>query len=353
MNTVHGDARTIHLSRWGGVRRLLRMKTTTFLASPGRRHVLLSAMAGAAGVFGLGAARAQGFPSQQIKLIVPFGPGGLADISARLVAQKLADKLGQQVVIDNRPGAGGVLAAQTALAAPRDGHTLILFSNGTAIAKSLLKLPYDPQADFVPVSSMAYFDLNLLVNKDSKFPDLASLLAEGRKRQLTFATINPGSTQHLSGELFKSVAKIDAVLVPFKTSADVQTALMRGDVDMGVESYAALRGGIDAGSLRALATTGPTRTPWLPSVPTVKEAGLAGYEVTGWNAVYAPRGTPQTVVDELTAAIREVIAVPELRKRLLDLGVDPRTSTASEMAAVFERDTSKWAQVIRLANIKV
>lgn len=329
------------------------MKTNTTLASLGRRHLLLSATAGVAGVLALGAARAQGFPTQPIKLIVPFGPGGLADISARLVAQKLADKLGQQVLIDNRPGAGGVLAAQTALAAPRDGYTLILFSNGTTIAKSLLKLPYDPQADFVPVSSLAYFDLNLLVNKNSKFPDLKALLAEGRKRQLTFATINPGSTQHLSGELFKSVAKVDAVMVPFKTSAEVQTALMRGDVDVGFESYAALRGGIDAGSLRALATTGPRRTPWLPGVPTVKEAGLAGYEVTGWNAVYATRGTPQPVQDELTAAMRAVIAEPELRKRLLDLGVDPRASTSAELAAVFERDMRKWAQVIRQTNIKI
>lgn len=326
------------------------MTTHTYLS---RRQLLLSATAGAAGALGLPAARAQGFPSQPVKLIVPFGPGGLADISARLVAQKLGEKLGQQVLVDNRPGAGGVVAAQTALAAPRDGHTLILFSNGTTIAKTLLKLPYDPQDDFVPVSSMAYFDLNLLVHKDSKFTDLKTLLAEGRKRPLTFGTINPGSTQHLSGELFKSVAKVDATMVPFKTSAEVQTALQRGDVDVGFESYAALRGGIDAGLLRALATTGPTRTPWLPNVPTVKEAGVAGYEVTGWNAIYATKGTPPAVLAELNAAMREVMAQPELRKRLVDLGVDPRSSTAAELGAVFERDMRKWAQVIRQANIKV
>lgn len=314
-----------------------------------RRDVLLAAGLGAAGL-----ARAQGsYPTQPVRVVVPFGPGGLADISSRLAAQKLADRLGQQVVVENKPGAGGIVAAQSVLGAPRDGHTLILFSNGTAISKTLLKLPFDPQADFVPVSSMAYFDLNLLVAKDSPFQDLRSLLAEGRKRPLTFGSINPGSTQHLSAELFKAVAKANATVVPFKTSPEVQTALQRGDVDLGFESYAALRGGIDGGVLRALATTGPTRTPWLPAVPTVREAGVAGYEVTGWNAFYAPRGTPEGALSVLGAALRDVIAQPELHKRLQDLGVVPRASTSQEMAAVFERDRRKWAQVIEQARIKV
>lgn len=319
-----------------------------------RRRVLLTALAGAAGVIAPGAVRAQDkYPSQPIRIVVPFGPGGLADLSTRLVAQKLGEKLKQSVVIDNRPGAGGVVAAQSVLGAPHDGYTLILFSNGTTIATSLLQLPYEPQSDFVPVSSLAYFDLNLLVAKNSPFADLRSLLAEGRRRQLTFGSINPGSTQHLSGELFKSVAKLDATLVPFKTSGEVQTALHRGDVDVGFESYAALRGGIDGGLLRALATTGPTRTAWLPQVPTVKEAGLAGYEVTGWNALYAAKGTPEAVVNTVNAAMREIMAAPEVRTRLLGMGVDPKASTPAEMAAVFERDRRKWAQVIQQANIRI
>lgn len=322
--------------------------------NPGRRRVVLAALAGAAGVATAGSARAQDkFPSQPIRIVVPFGPGGLADISTRLTAQKLGDKLGQQVIVENRPGAGGVVAAQSVLSAPQDGYTLILFSNGTTIATSLMKLPYEPQTDFVPVSSLAYFDLNLLVGKDSPFRDLNALLAEGKKRPLTFGSINPGSTQHLSGELFKSVSKLNATLVPFKTSGEVQTALQRGDIDVGFESYAALRGGIDAGVLRALATTGPARTPWLPNVPTVKEAGLAGYEVTGWNALYAPKGAPEAAVNLLNAAMRDTMALPELRQKLLGLGVDPKANTRAEMAAVFERDKRKWAQVIQQANIKV
>lgn len=319
-------------------------------ATSTRRRLLLS---GAATVLTPAFALAQGkYPSQPIKVVVPFGPGGLADISTRLAAQRLTEKLGQSVVVENRPGAGGVVAAQSVLAAPHDGYTLILFSNGTTIAKSLLKLPYDPQADFLPVSTLAYFDLNLLVSKDSPFGNLKALLNEGRKRPLTFGTINPGSTQHLSAELFKSATSLNATLVPFKTSPEVQTALQRGDVDVGFESYAALRGGIDGGVLRAIATTGPKRTAWLPQVPTAKEEGV-NYEVTGWNALYAPKGTPQAVLAQLTAAMREIVAEPDLNKRLVGLGVDPKSSTAAELAAVFERDRRKWAQVIQQANIKV
>lgn len=329
------------------------MSTQSRSAGASRRDLLSAAAATALASLAPGLARAQAkFPSQPLKIIVPFGPGGLADISTRLAGQKLAERLGQQVVVDNRAGAGGVAAAAAVTSAPADGHTLILFSNGTAISKSLLKLPYDPQVDFVPVSSLAYFDLNILVGKNSRFTDLKSALAEGMRRPLNLGSINPGSTQHLSAELFRSVANIQATMIPFKTSGEVQLALQRGDIDLGFESYAALRAGIDSGDLRAIATTGPTRTPWLPQVPTTREAGMPDYEVTGWNALYAPKGTPQAVIDTLANALREVIAVPEMRKRLQDLGIEPRTSTPAEMATVFERDRRKWAQVIQQANIK-
>ncbi len=322
---------------------------------PVRRQILRTALGVSLGSMawpGVTSAQAA-FPSQTIRIVVPFGPGGLADISTRLAGQKLAEKFAQPVLVENRPGAGGVVAASVISSAPADGHHLILFSNGTAISRSLLKLPFDPQADFVPISSLAYFDLNLLVGKDSQFADLRALLVEGGRRQLTFGTINPGSTQHLSAELFKSVTRLNATLVPFKTSGEVQLALQRGDIDVGFESYAALRGGIESGVLRALATTGPSRTTWLPNVPTVKEAGVPDYEVTGWNALYAPKGTPVAVVEAIGKALREVIASPDMRKRLLDLGVEPRTSSSAEMADVFERDRRKWAQVIQLAKLKV
>ncbi|MBP7567409.1 MAG: hypothetical protein KA795_15530 [Burkholderiaceae bacterium] len=293
------------------------------------------------------------FPSQPIKVIVPFGPGGLADISMRLVAQKLGERLGQPVVVENRPGAGGVVAANAALNAPRDGHTLILFSNGTAISKSLFKLANDPETDFVPISSMAYFDLILLVKADGGVPDLASLLALSRRRPLNIGTINPGSTQNLSAELFKSVAKVEATVIPFKSTPEVLTALMRGDVDVGFESYAALKGAVDGGQVRAIAATAGARSPWLPQVPTVREAGVAGYEVTGWNALYAPAGTPPAAVQAVSAAMQEVMQLPDVRQRLLQLGTEPRASSPADMAAVFKRDTAKWAEVIRRAGIQM
>ncbi len=292
------------------------------------------------------------YPSQPVRLIVPFGPGGLGDITARLVGQSLGEKLGQPVVIENKPGAGGVLAANALLAAPKDGHTLILFVNGTAISKSLFKSTYDPEKDFVAISSVAYFDLVLLTAKSSPIVDVKSLLAEAAKRSLNIGTINPGSTQHLSAELFKSVTQLNANLIPYKSTPEVATALIRGDVDVAFESYTAMKGQIEAGNIAPIACTGPARTPWLPKVPTVREAGV-DYEVTGWNALYAPTGVPSHVIQTLSTAVQEVMQLPALRKRILELGSEPKGSTPQEMAAVFHRDYLKWAQVIQKAGLKM
>ncbi|VTU46319.1 Argininosuccinate lyase (plasmid) [Variovorax sp. SRS16] len=328
-----------------------------FLSPRGReRRALLARLGavGAASALPLQAAWASdGYPTHPIRVVVPFGPGGLADISMRLIAQKLSERLGQQFVIDNRPGAGGVAAATGTLSAPRDGHTLIMFTNGTAIGKSLFKLSYDPETDFTPISSLTYFDLILITRKDGSIGDLKALLAQGRQRQLTLGTINPGSTQNLSGELFRSVSRIKAELVPYKSTPEVLTALIRGDIDVAFESYAALKGPVDSGQVKVIATTGPTRTAWLPQVPTVREAGLPGYEVTGWNALYAAVGVPPKAVEVLDQAVREVIHLPDVRERLLKLGTEPKASTPAELAAVFRRDAAKWAEVIRVAGIKV
>lgn len=295
------------------------------------------------------------FPSQPLRVIVPFGPGGLADISTRLVAQKLSERLGQPVVIDNKPGAGGVVAATTTLAAPRDGYTLILFTNGTTIGKSLFRLSFDPEKDFVPISTLAYFDLVLLTRQNGGASDLKSLLArtQGKGKPMMIGTINPGSTQNLSAELFKSVAGIEASIVPYKSSPEVLTALLRGDVDVGFESYAALKGAIDAGQVRAIAATGPARSSWLPQVPTVREAGLAGYEVTGWNALYAASGTPQPIIELLNRHIQEVMRLAEVREQFLKLGTDPKASTPAQLGDIFHRDFEKWAKVIKQAGIKL
>ncbi|WP_165493156.1 Bug family tripartite tricarboxylate transporter substrate binding protein [Hylemonella gracilis] len=339
----------------------LRRTPALALLSPALRHHdfsrrdFLAGCAAAALAMGTGHARAEGGnPGRPIQVIVPFGPGGLADISMRLVAQKLSERMGQPWVVDNRPGAGGVVAATSALSAPRDGHTLILFSNGTAIGKSLFKLGYDPEVDFTPISSLALFDLVLITRKDGPLTDLPKLLAAGRARPLLLGSINPGSTQNLSAELFKSVAGLNhADVVPHKSTPQVLISVLRGDVDVAFESYAALKGAVDSGQVRAVATTGSARTAWLPDVPTVQEAGLADYVVTGWNALYATAGTPADRVEQINGHMQAVMTMPEVRQRLLDLGTEARASTSAQQAEVFRRDTAKWAQVIARANIKV
>lgn len=296
-------------------------------------------------------AQEDSYPDQPIRVVVPFGVGGLADISLRLVTQRLSERLGQQVIVENKPGAGGVVAANAVLAAPRDGYTLAVFANGTAISKTLFKLPYDPVADFEPISTVAYFDLVLLANAKGKLRSLPDLLAEGKKRQLVLGTINPGSTQNLSAELFKSMAGINAMVVPFKSTPEVLTALLRGDIDVMFESYAALKGAISSGQARVIAATGKSRSSWLPDAPTVAESGVPRYEVTGWNAVFAPAGTPPRRLARLNAALNNVLREPAIQQRLEELGTQAKGSSREELAAVFKRDIAKWADVIRKAGI--
>jgi tripartite-type tricarboxylate transporter receptor subunit TctC len=294
------------------------------------------------------------YPDQPIKIIVPFAAGGLADITVRLVGEKLTAALGQPVLIDNRPGAGGVPAAQAAMGGKPDGYTLLVYTNGTAISKSLYKkLPFDPQKDFVPVSLLAYFDLVVLVKKDSPYKTLGELLAETRAKpgKINIGTINPGSTQNLSAELFRTTANIDAAIVPFRTTPDVTRAVLAGDVDAIFESYAATKAQVDAGNLRPLANSAAKRAEYLPQVPTAAEAGVKGYEVTGWNALVAPAGTPPAVVATLNREINKIIAAPEVKKRLLDLGTTAYAGTPDELKRQLAKDIPKWAAVIKKAGI--
>jgi len=316
-----------------------------------RKNHLLLALACAALMSGPTLAA---YPEQPIKIIVPFGPGGLADITVRMVGEELTRALGQPVLVDNRPGAGGVPAAQAAISSKPDGYTLLVYTNGTAISKSLYKkLPFDPQKDFVPVSLLAYFDLVVLVKNDSPYRGLGDLLTQARARpgKLNIGTINPGSTQNLSAELFRNTAKIDVVLVPFRSTPDVTRAVLAGDVDAIFESYAATKAQVDAGRLRPLANSAAKRAEYLPQVPTAAEAGVPGYEVTGWNALVAPAGTPPEVIAKLNRAINQIIAKPEVRKRMLELGTTAYAGTPDELKRQLAKDIPKWAAVIKQAGI--
>jgi tripartite-type tricarboxylate transporter receptor subunit TctC len=301
-------------------------------------------------------ALAQGkYPDKPVRVILPFGAGGVADITTRLVADKLGEKLGQRFVVENNAGGGGIAAARAVMQAPADGYTLAVFSNGTAVSVGLFKsLPFDPVKDFVPVSAMGFFDLIFVTNTNGPFKTLGDFIKAAKEKpgQLNIGTIAAGSSQNLGAELFKSVTGLDVVIVPFKTSGEVLVGLERNDVQMATEFYAALRGGLDAKKFIPVAISGTKRGEYLPEAPTAKEAGVANFEVTSWNAIFAPAGTPADVVATLNKALNEVLADPEVRKKALELGIDARGSTPQEIQDRLKADIVKWGQVIEKAGIE-
>jgi tripartite-type tricarboxylate transporter receptor subunit TctC len=302
----------------------------------------------------LGAASAQpSYPDRPIRIVIGFGPGGLADITMRLLGQKLTERTGQQVTIENRPGAGGVVAVSAVTSAPPDGYTLFVLSSGIAISKSLLKvMPFDPVTAFAPVSTVAYFDLLILTRAQSPLRTMHDVLAATRASPGRFnvGTINPGSTQNLSAELLRSATGAEMTIVPYRSTPEVLTALLRDDVAIAVDSYAALKAAIDDGQIRAIAATGETRSPMQPNVPTLRELGIAA-EVVGWNALVAPAQTPPEIITALNRHIAAIVAMPDFRQRLIDLGTEAKASTPAELGARLAVDIDKWAAVIKQAGI--
>jgi putative tricarboxylic transport membrane protein len=299
------------------------------------------------------ATAAETYPSRPIRLVVPFGAGGVADISSRIVAEKLGDQLGQRFVIDNQPGAGGIAAGRAVLSAPHDGYTLALFTNGTAISASLFNLPFDPLKEFSPVSTMGYFDCLFITNAKAPYHSLQDFLKAAREKPgtLNVGTVARGSTQNLTAELFKSTAGVDFVIVPFRTTPEAVIALLRDDIQMVIDFYAGLKPGLSDGTTRAIAWSAAKRSPALPDVPTVQEAGVPGFNVTSWNAFYAPADVPGNVIETLNGGLRTTLADPEVKRTLLDLGIDSRPSTPAELDAQMRADIKKWSEVIARAGI--
>ena len=294
------------------------------------------------------------YPERPVRIILPFGAGGVADVTARIVADKLGEKLGQRFVVENQPGAGGIAAARSVLSAAPDGHTLALFSNGTAVSVGLFKsLPFDPVKDFTPVSSMGYFDLILATSAAGPYKTLGDFIKAAKEKPgaLNVGTITAGSTQNLAAELLKTTAAINFVIVPFRNSGEVLVALERGDVQMAVEFLAPLRGGLDGNKFIAVANSGSKRAEYLPNVPTAKEAGAGDFEAVSWNAIYAPAAVPPEVVKTLNAALRDVLADAEVRKKALDLGIEAKASSPEEIQARLKADIEKWSKVIEAAGI--
>lgn len=302
--------------------------------------------------------RAQNYPDKPLRLIVPFPPGGGVDIVARLVGQKLTDGLGQQVVIDNRPGAGGTLGTDLAAKAPADGYTLLLASVGPlAFSPSLYrKLPYDPARDFQPVSLIASLPNVLLVDPASSAGSVKDLiaLAKSKPGQLNYASAGSGTPPHLSMELFKAMAGINLVHVPYKGGPPALTDLMGGRVQAMFINILTALPYVASGKLRALAVTTAHRSPALPQVPTMAEAGgLAGFEANDWFGVVAPAGTMKSVVTKLNREIASILRMPEIRQRLVKQGAEPQSNSPEEFAAFIKAEIVKWRKVIEAAGARV
>ncbi len=299
----------------------------------------------------LGASAQPAYPSKAITIVVPFGPGGVADITARTVGQAMSATLKQPIVIDNRPSAGAVVGSAAVANAAPDGYTVLLMSNANSISASLFrKLPYEPVKAFAPIGTLGYFDLALFVADRSPLKGVQDVIARAKARpgQLTIGTIAVGSTQNLAAELFKTTTGIDALIVPYNGTSALQTALIAGQVDVGIEVLGPMMAHIASGArgLRPLAVTSDRRFAGLPNVPTVQESGVAKYDVASWNALAAPAGTPPKVIDTLNAAIRDAVNKPDVQQRLQALGVRAQASTPAELAQLLNSEILRWKQVI-------
>jgi tripartite-type tricarboxylate transporter receptor subunit TctC len=297
-------------------------------------------------------ALAQGAP---ITIVVPFGPGGIADLTARAVGKAMAEILKQPVVVENKPSAGAIVGSQHVARAAPDGQTLLLMSNANAVSAGLFrKLPFDAQRDFAPITTLGTFDLAVFVAADSPLKSIAHLLTRARALpgKLTVGTIAAGSTQHLAAEYFKSLAGIDVVIVPYKATPAVITALRAGEVDVGFEILGPMLGQVQGKALRALAVTSDRRFVGLPDVPTVLESGLPGYNVASWNALAAPAGTPRAVIDRLQRAAQQALALPSVQQQLQALGVRAQGSTPQQVQARLASEIRHWSDVIAKAKIE-
>lgn len=301
------------------------------------------------------AAQAQTFPSRAIRIVSPFAAASVSDITLRMLADRLGARLKTQVVVENMPTGGGVVAARTVKSAPADGHTLALLSNATAVTTAMFKTaPFDPLADFTPVSGMSDFGYILLVNEQSKYRSLQDVVAAARERPgtLNVGTAAPGTTPYLTALLLKKAAGVDFTIVPFRGASDLSIAILRNDIDLMINAYGAVRQNLAEKQLRAIAATTATRSALMPDVPTAQEAGLSGFDVSSWNGLYAPAGTPAPVVERLAREIQAALAEPDLAKLFLDRGVEVWPAKAGDLSERMKADIVRWNRVIDEAGIE-
>jgi tripartite-type tricarboxylate transporter receptor subunit TctC len=302
-------------------------------------------------------ASAQGkYPARPIRVVVPYTPGGITDVATRMVMQEVAKPLGQNIIVDNRPGANSIVGAEIVAKSIPDGYTLASVIAAHAANQTLYpKLPYDAIKSFAPVSLLVTAPLIVCVTNSLpvKTPKELIDLAKAKPGELTFASSGSGTSIHLSGELFKSMAGIQMTHIPYKGSGPMLIDLMSGTTSMAFDNLSASIAHIKAGKLKALATTGPQRAPALPDLPTISEAGLTGYDSTSWNAVYAPAGTPKEIVDRLNRELRAILESPETKKFFAEQGAEAGGGTPQQLDAFMRAETTKWAKVVKESGAKV
>jgi tripartite-type tricarboxylate transporter receptor subunit TctC len=306
---------------------------------------------------GAASARAQDYPNQTVKIVVPFTPGGGVDVVARIVAPKLGEELGQNVIIENRGGAGGMLGAAAVASSPPDGYTLLVGTGSTHGTNSSVyaRLTYDPVRDFVPVVLMTTSPLLLVVPPSLPAKSVTELIALAHEKQggLSFGSYGTGSINHLGAELFNSMAKIAANHVPYRGSAPALTDLIAGRLDYLFDGVSTSIGYVEAGTIRTLGVAGPNRTPVLPNVPTIAQSGLPGFDTSVWFGLFAPAGTPKAAVDLVNRKMNAVLAVPQVKAALEKLGFEPVGGGPDVLAAKVQSELTKWATIVREKNIRV
>jgi len=301
------------------------------------------------------ALHAQEYPSKPVRIIVPFAAGGPADIYARFVGQRLQDALGQNFIVDNRPGAGAIIGTDAVAKSAADGYTLLMMSNTHTVNESLIpNKPYQLMRDFVPVVPINYSDLVLVVHPSVPANNLAELLqlAKSKPKQLNYASSGNGTPYHMAGELFKAMAGVDIVHVPYKGSSGARTDVLGGQVQMMFDAVPTMTDHIRSGKIKAFGTTGEKRSGVLPSIPTIAEAGVPGYEAVIWLGVMAPRNTPRDIVNRLNAEITKITSRPDVREAWAKQGALAMTMTPDEFARFMTDDIAKWERIVRISGAK-
>ncbi len=295
------------------------------------------------------------YPSKPIRLILGYAPGGVADITARMIAQKMSDSMGQQVVVDNRPSAGGIVAAQAVAASDPDGYTILHLNYGNAVSEAIFKkLPYDIQKDFEPVSIMGAFDVVMLVDKSSDIQSVSDFIAKAKANpeKYNLGSVSIGSGQHMAASLFKNLAGLQVEIVPYKATSNLFMSLKSKDISVAFEIISPAMQALKNGDMRALAVSSTKRYEGFPQVPTLAESGVKGYDVVAWNGMAVPAKTPRAIIDRINKEVNLALKDPEIRAKFQSVGIDPKGGSPEEFKALLSNEVAKWKKLVVQLNME-